>query len=88
MGRARLPASARFTGGGARAPATYDLGDENKNMGEHQDLTLDTATVPSGAKTACARMATCTVKGGGALSMARSRQLIAGEKPGRRKVST
>ena len=81
MGRARLPASARFTGGGARAPATYDLGDRNKNMGEHQDLTPYTTMVSFGPKMARARMGTCVVKGGGALSMAQPCQLIANEGP-------
>ena len=45
-------------------------------MVEQQDLTLDTATVSTGAETARAMMATCTVKGDGALSVARPCQLI------------
>ena len=57
-------------------------------MGEHQDLTLDTATVSYGAKTARARMATCVVKGGDALSVAQPCQFIAGEGPDQAEMST
>jgi hypothetical protein len=51
-------------GGGAAVPANYDLGDQNEKMGEHQDLTPDTATVVVKAEAARTKLATCTVKGG------------------------
>ena len=56
-------------------------------MVEQQDLTSNMATVLTGAEMARAMMATCTVKGDDALSVAWPCQLIAGEGPDQAETS-
>ena len=67
-GRARLPVSTRFTGGGAHAPENQDYRYTKQKVGKHQAVTMDTCRVlievEEGRAEPAMRDPTCSVRSG------------------------